>query len=85
MGTIADLLPNPTALIRPGAIFLGPMAGVDHPKFCCASPLKGQLTRFDNPVFSYKAQLLESDLEKVRQNIKMSGLLTQEEVDLFQL
>lgn len=138
MGTLADLLASPTSLIRPGAIFLGPMEGVDHPKFyvvagisgnrilaCsvlinsqinpfiqrrptllklqvpinpsdysfldhvsyinCASPLKGQLVRFDNPDFSYKDQLNETDLAMVLKNIKESGLLTEEEISMFQL
>lgn len=138
MGTFADMLASPTALVHPGAIFLGPMEGVDHPKFyvvaavsgnrilaCsvlinsqinpfilrrpallklqvqinpadygflehvsyinCASPLKGQLVRFDNPSFSYKDQLLDADLENVRNCIKSSGLLTEEEIQLFQL
>lgn len=138
MVTIADLLASPTALVRPGAIFLGPIEGVDHPKFyvvagisgnrilaCsvlinsqinpfilrrpallklqiqiaptdyafldhvsyinCASPLKGQLERFDNPDFSYKAQLNDNDLALVQKNIRESGLLTEEEIKMYQL
>lgn len=138
MGTIAELLASPTALVRPGAIFLGPMAGVDHPKFyvvagisgsrvlaCsvlinsqinsfilrrpallklqvqitpsdysfldhvsyinCASPLKGQLVHFDNADFSYKDQLNDADLAVVQKNIRESGLLTEEEIKIYQL
>lgn len=138
MGSIADMLACPTVLVRPGAIFLGPMEGVDHPKFyviagisgdrilaCsvlinshinpfilrrpalvklqvqidpenysfldhvsyinCASPLKGQLVRFDQPGFCYKAQLEADDLARVQNNIKESGLLTEEEILLYQL
>lgn len=138
MGTIADLLASPTAIVQPGAIFLGPMEGVEHPKFyviagisgnrilaCsvlinsqinpfilrrptllklqvqinpadyafldhvsfinCASPLKGQLVRFDDPGFTYKGQLCDTDLSIVRNNIKESGLLTEEEITMYQL
>lgn len=138
MGSIADMLACPTVLVRPVAIFLGPMEGVDHPKFyviagisgdrilaCsvlinshinpfilrrpalvqlqvqidpenysfldhvsyinCASPLKGQLVRFDQPGFCYKAQLEADDLARVQNNIKESGLLTEEEILLYQL
>lgn len=138
MSTIADMLSSPTALVRPGAIFLGPMEGVHHPKFyvvagisgnrilaCsvlinsqinpfvlrrpallklqvqinpseysfldhvsyinCASPLKGNLVRFDDSDFSYKAQLNDEDLAVVRNNIKESGLLTEEEIIMYQL
>ena len=138
MGTIADLLASTTALVRPGAIFLGPMEGVDHPKFyvvagisgnrvlaCsvlinsqinpfilrrpallklqvqinpsdysfldhvsyinCASPLRGQLIRFDDTGFSYKDCLNDTDLAVVRNSIKESGLLTEEEIEMYQL
>lgn len=138
MGTLAELLDCPTSLVRPGAIFLGPLEGVDHPKFyviagisenrilaCsvlinshinpfimrrpallelqvqinpsdysfldhvsyinCASPLKGQLRCYDNPNFTYKEQLNDIDIAKVQKNIKDSGLLTQEEITMFQL
>lgn len=33
MVTIADALGRPSLLVRPGAIFLGSLEGVDHPKF----------------------------------------------------
>lgn len=33
MGSIADILGHPSTLVRPGAIFIGPLDGVDHPKF----------------------------------------------------
>ena len=138
MGTLADMLASPTILVQPGAIFMGPMEGVDHPKFyviagisgdrilaCsvlinshinpfifrrpallqlqvqidpenysfldhvsyinCASPFRGQLIRFDQAGFFYKAQLKVEDLEKVQNNIKESGLLTEEEILLYQL
>lgn len=41
MVTIADVLGRPSMLVRSGAIFLGPMEGVDHPKFYVIAGISG--------------------------------------------
>jgi len=49
----------------------------------CARPLKGLLSRFNQPDFTYKAQLTNEHIELVQSNIKASGLLTPEEIKTF--
>lgn len=41
MATIADLIGSPTTLVQPGAVFLGPMNGVDHNKFFIIAGISG--------------------------------------------
>lgn len=41
MATIADLIGSPTTLVQPGAVFLGPMDGVDHNKFFIIAGISG--------------------------------------------
>ena len=57
---------------------------LDHVSYInCANPIKGQLSHFDGTDFSYKAQLNSNHLVNIQDNIKKSGLLTPEEINLF--
>ena len=136
MGTFADLLTDKTSVVSAGAVFLGPMGGVDHNKFyvlagisgdrilvCsvlinsavnpyisrrphllrlqiliqsdsyaflehdsyinCANPIIGRLSHFNDYEFKYIDTLLPEHLAKVQNFIKESGILTQEEINMF--
>ncbi len=51
----------------------------------CAQPLKGKSKHFMSSDFRYVGNLTEEDLEIVRCEIVKSGMLTEEEIKLFQL
>ncbi len=49
----------------------------------CAQPLKSSVTPFKESSFTYKDTLSDQDLSNVIEQIKLSGTLTEDEMDLY--
>lgn len=136
MVQLKDILSSAKMMLFPGSVLLGPMPGVEHPKFyiiagvsenrvcvCsviinsqinqfilkrpfllerqweisdkkyaflshvsyvnCAQPLKAKADVFSDGEFEHVGVLDEDDLKEIRKQIIASGMLTEEEIELY--
>jgi|WetSurMetagenome_2_1015567.scaffolds.fasta_scaffold80589_2 hypothetical protein len=57
---------------------------LDHDSYInCANPIEGRLDKFSECDFSYKALLKDADFNKVINYVKESGVLDQDQIDMF--
>ncbi len=75
---------RPRLLARQVLILKENYTFLDHDSYInCANPLKGESEKFKENSFEFRDSLIPSDLKKVIDNIKASGALSQDEIELF--